>query len=128
MNIKKHVPWWPQLLAIVIGVGGIEGMRTGFGIVGDMVDRWRLPEVVNAMDTGAKSRDQEILSVVKRNSTDLQVFRSETTTNLAVIKKRQEKVIDFINSQTNHSPIEWPSAFKSTSLVRTRSEKTLANP
>ena len=102
----------------MVAVGGIEGCRTGFGLIGDAVDRWRLPQVVAAVDARSQQRDEEILSVVTSNSVDLQTFHTEVMTNMASLKKRQEKVIDFINSLTNHPPIEWPTDAGGSSVVR----------
>ena len=130
--IKRHVPWWPQLLTILIAVGGIEGMRTGFGLIGRTVDIVRLPDVVAQVDAKSKERDDRIMGVVQANSAALDnlsrgiaVFRNDTGTNLLQIRRRQDKVINFIDGLTNHPPIEWPGITAKSKLAeQDRYERT----
>src|ERR1700690_1100626 len=118
--LKKHIPWWPQLLAIMVGVGGIEGMRSGFGMIGRAVDIERLPDVVQAVDAQSKSRDKIILAVVQTNNLQLAALGTNVETlkrDNVTIKARREKAIIFINSLTNHPPIEWPATFQSSTVA-----------
>ena len=106
--LEKHVPWWRQTLAIVVAVGGIEGLHSGFGMIGRAVDISRLPEIVSEIDQQSKLRDDVILAVVQTNNLEIHGMM----TNVTLIKTRQDKVIIFINGLTNHPPIEWPYLHK----------------
>jgi hypothetical protein len=47
------------------------------------------------------------------NSADLNALKRDAVTNaktLIRLEDRQTKVINFIDSQTNHPPIQWPDA------------------
>ena len=108
------------MLTVMVAVGGIEGLRAGFGVIGRAVDIERLPEVVVQVDSEAKTREAVILATVQTNNLKLDSLQ----TNVDGLKKddltfkmRQEKVINFINSLTNHPPIEWPATLKSSAVA-----------
>lgn len=111
--MNKHFPWWKQWLTVMIAVGGIEGCRSGFGIIGRTVDIERLPEVVQAVDVKSQARDVVILAAVQTNTVELIALK----TNVNLIKARQDKVIHFINSLTNYPPIEWPATVRGASVA-----------
>ena len=118
--IQKHFPSWQNLLYVIVAVGGIEGMRAGFGVISRAVDIERLPEVVVQVDSEAKSREAVILATVQTNNVKLDTLQTNVDglkKDDSTIKLRQEKMIDFINSLSNHPPIEWPATLKSSAVA-----------
>ena len=52
---------------------------------------------LSRLDLESRGRDGEMLAAIKTNMSVLQL-----------VQKRQEKVIEFINAQTNYPKMEWP--------------------
>jgi hypothetical protein len=128
--------WKQTVVTVLITVGGIAGLREGCGVVDRFYKIARGPETTAELSVVEARHYEELMSGLRTNqlalqlnadkierslakldtlSADLGFLRSENAkdhstlkSDCELLKKRQKTVTDYIDSQTNHPPIQWP--------------------